>query len=161
MVAWESLAFADAELPVLPRIPLIRRWRAARAYFQACLLYRRKGFPESKNYLLHLRAKFVSLRMSSSVEALRYARKELVFLRVLGRLLGEDPACLPASVSLTAGLIGLGLPVQLVVGKCTVFLSNEFDFHAWVEMDGEPIYEPQQVQKRFITLLRIPDWKDA
>ena len=159
LVAWEALAFANPDLPALPRLPLARRWRAAAAYSRACRIYARKGFPESKRYLLRLRQQFLSLGVSSSSEALRYARKELVFLRILGRLLGEDPACLPASVSLTAGLMGLGLRAQLVVGKSTTYLSEEFDFHAWVELDGYPVYEAPQVQKRFISLLRIPDWK--
>lgn len=155
---WEALAFADVNIRKIRYVGFMRKLRAALAYARACRMYRRNGFPESKVYLLHLQQRFCFLETQSTAHALYLARRHLVLWRIIGRVMREDPACLSASVSLTAGLIALGLKARLILGKGTAYLSEQYDFHAWVEIDGTPVYEAPQVQKRFTRLLEIPNW---
>ena len=157
-VDWECLAFGKSELPPLRKVGIDRRFRSAVAYLRACFIYRRRGLPGASSYLGYLKRCFRPLRIASPEEAVRLARREMVPLRILGRFVREDILCLPASISLTAGLIALGLPAQVVVGKARHYISPNFDFHAWTEIHGVPINDVPQTQKRFFNLLKHPNW---
>lgn len=155
---WEQLAFGNRELPPLRRLGVMTTWRASLAYLQAAWIYRRHGFPSVKTHLLRLQSRFDPLDVRTPEEAARIARRQLPWLRLPGRFIGESYVCLPNSVSLTAGLIALGLQAQVVVAKPMYFLSPEFEFHAWVEVQGIAINDNPLTQRSCIVLLRCPVW---
>lgn len=157
-VDWECLAFGKSALPPLRKTGIGRKFRAAIAYLRACFIYRRHGLPGINSYFCDLQRCFRPLGIASSEEAVRRARWEMVSLRILGRFVRENYLCLPASVSLTAGLIALGLPASLVVGKARHYISPNYDFHAWTEIMGIPINEVPQAQKYFVCLCKYPNW---
>ncbi len=156
---WERLAFGEPSLPLLRRISLVRRLRSARAYLTACFIYRNDGFSKASDYLHLLSLHTPPLGASTNEEAVRQARRTMAFFRCLGRLAHEDLLCLPAATSLTAGLIALGLPAQLVVGKAEYLLNKTYDFHAWTEINGIPINDKPIVRQCYLPLLKWPDWK--
>ena len=52
------------------------------------------------------------------------------------RLLPGDTRCLTRSLVLTRLLARRGIPAQLVIGACP---APQFQAHAWVECEGEPV----------------------
>lgn len=157
-IDWECLALGKSEFPPRRNVEVARCFRSAAAYLRSRFIYSRRGFPEASSYLGRLQRCFRPMDIASTEEAVRLARREMVPLRIMGRLTLEDHLCLPVAISLTAGLIALGLPAQVVVGKARHYISPNYNFHAWTEINGISINETPQTQRGFYPLLKHPDW---
>ena len=153
---WEQLSLGRTFCDSSPRICLGNRFRMVLWYLDASMVYRRNGFAKSIELLERHRKDAVYFPYNDSVEAIRVARRALILPRILGRLIMESTLCLPGSVSLTSGLLGLGLRAELVLGKARHYLNSRFDLHAWVEVDGIPVIESPQIKYRFQELVRVP-----
>ncbi len=155
---WECLALGKSVLPCKTLVPLPRRLYAVSAYAQACRIYRSAGFPGIRGYLDRLKTDFTPLSISDPDEEYLLASRMLVTMRWAGHLLREELVCLPSSVSLTAGLIALGLPAQVVIGKPKLYQHDFYEFHAWTEVNGVAINGNPMIQEGFLNLVRYPSW---
>ena len=154
---WECLAFGSPDLPALSKMRMCMRLKAAKSYLTAVTLYRVRGLPPVRTYLKKLQSRFSPFPFKNEEEAVRLARHESVYLRaVWGRLALESAVCLPRSVSLCAGLLSLGLPAQVVLGRRYVTFVNDVDFHAWVEIFETPVNDRPKAQTWFQPVARFP-----
>lgn len=155
---WECLAFGSPDLPTLPKMGINMRLKAIKSYLTAVMLYRMHGLPPVRAYLKKLQSTFSAFSVNNEEEAIRLARRESVYLRAIwGRLVLESAVCLPRSVSLCAGLISLGLPARVVLGRRYVTFVNDVDFHAWVEVFGTPVNDRPKAQAWFQPIARFPE----
>lgn len=60
--------------------------------------------------------------------------------------------CLPRSLVLQRFLIHRGVPAELRIGVRRE--NGQIAGHAWVEVEGAPVGEPEDVEARFVPLLR-------
>lgn len=157
--SWEPLVFGSRAFDPAPRIPFVAVLRACLAYRKACLAYRRRGFAGIRAQFAELQAHYRPLPIHSDLEAERAALNCMVVLRVVGRFLGEGYLCLEESSSLAAGLIALGLPAQVVIGKPGFAINPRWPFHAWVEVGGIAINESPLAQRAYGVVLRHPVWR--
>lgn len=155
---WENLAFGKVDLPTLPSISVLRQLRAIIVYVNAGLTFRNQGSKCIRKFLCLQQSRFRSLKVENGEQIIRIAKRELVTFRVIGRLFQESYICLPASFSLSAGLISLGLPAQLVIGKPKRYLGSDYEFHAWTEICGYAINDTILTQKSFTPVARFPIW---
>ena len=158
MIEWQPIAFGHSNIVTLRSVSLNRRICSIWAYLKTGILFRIYGFSKAKDILQRLRDDFQPLDIDSLDEMVMLARQELVYMRIFGRLVGEDCLCLARSISLTAGLIALGLPAQLVLGKPVLLIDTNYEFHAWTELNDIPINDRIIVKKSNFTILKYPDW---
>ncbi|NND81264.1 MAG: lasso peptide biosynthesis B2 protein [Gammaproteobacteria bacterium] len=73
-------------------------------------------------------------------------------IRLAARLQGSSVACLPRSLVLAAMLQRRGCAARTVLGVA----KNETGIasHAWVEVNGQPVSEPEQVSQDFARVTR-------
>lgn len=155
---WECLAFGSPDLPTLPKIGMNMRLKAIKSYLTAVMLYRVHGLPPVRAYVKKLRLRFSPFPFKNEEEAIRLSRRESVYLRaVWGRLALESAVCLPRSVSLCAGLLSLGFPAQVVLGRRYVTFVNDVDFHAWVEVFRTPVNDRPKAQIWFQPIAKFPE----
>lgn len=155
---WERLAFGSPDLSALPKMGMSMRLKATKSYLKAVTLYRIRGLPPVRAYLKKLQSKFSPYSFKNEEEAARLARRESVYLRAIwGRLTLESAVCLPRSVSLCAGLLSLGIPAQVVLGRRYVTFVNDVDFHAWVEVFGTPVNDRPKAQTWFQPIAKFPE----
>lgn len=156
---WDVLLAGSSTAPPLPGVRVLRRLRGMGAYVRASWIYRRKGFGAVREYLFELQKRFISIEMPDEDLLTRMALREIGFLRVVGRSIRQDFLCLPDSVTLAAGLIAAGFPVNVMVGRTRFLVNPAYDFHAWVELAGTPLNEFPHVRRCFWLLLNVPEWK--
>jgi hypothetical protein len=158
---WVCLALGSTVvIPTVRRPSVWQRLQSLVAYVRAHVTYRHRGFGATSRYLAHLERRCRPIQTVSGEQAVLLARSEMVLMRLVGRAIGEDTsACLEASASLAAGLMQLGLPAELVVGKMLLFANPTYDFHAWVEVDGIPVNERGNVRNGCLPLFVCPTWR--
>lgn len=61
--------------------------------------------------------------------------------------------CLPRSIALRRLLRARGIPARLEIGVRKE--SGSLAAHAWVEVDGDPVGEPEAIEERFLPLLAV------
>lgn len=61
--------------------------------------------------------------------------------------------CLPQSLLLATLMRRRAIAADLCLG---VKLTEPFEAHAWLEIDGEPVNQDEDVKQRFRCLLRVP-----
>lgn len=74
--------------------------------------------------------------------------------RAIGRIADRmpfDARCLPRALLLAGSLRRRGIAADLCLGTRTV---GEFDAHAWVEIDGQPVNEPAGLDATYNCLWR-------
>jgi len=108
------------------------------------ILLRMAGLKATHRWLAgrHSLAVHHKQRQRPYAEAWRSARR----LAGLARHLPIKGTCLQRSLALVWRSHALGIPAELRIGIAT---ASGFAAHAWVEVDGEPIAEPMDVQRRF------------
>lgn len=152
----ERLALGEPNLAPLQRISAQRTAKSMLSYLKAWNTYRRGGFPAAQQYLDSLQHAFVPICLENPDDTPRHARRVTVPLRLVGRLVSENPICLASSISLAAGLIAFGFEAYVAIGKRRSL--GEFPFHAWVEVSGTPINDEPSVHNIFALVLKHPIW---
>lgn len=81
--------------------------------------------------------------------------QRLVFLvRIAARAGFTRHTCLPRSLVLQRFLVHRGLPAVLRIGVRGGGEGNQIAGHAWVEVHGKAVGEPEDVAARFMPLLK-------
>lgn len=152
----ESVAYGSSQLPDIPEIHLSSRLSSMRRYLQAVFVYRRSGFVGSRAFLESIAESVDPIVRDDDPASIRLALRQVTGLRVLGRLVGETDLCIPRTVSLTAGLIELGIPAKMVLGKAVSYSNRIYNFHSWAAIADTPIGEPETVRALYSVLAVIP-----
>ena len=99
----------------------------------------------------------LAARLGSPRKRARDAEREAAALRLAGRLWRtSDGPCLERSLALFRELGRLGASPELVCGMAQE--SGTLVGHAWVEVDGRRLLEPEANEQRFTTVMRFgPD----
>ena len=59
-------------------------------------------------------------------------------MQVALRIVAPGALCLERSIAVCAAVRSVGLPASVVVGRRNAYVGlPEYDFHAWVELNGE------------------------
>ena len=150
---WQCLGLGHGIPDSQPAVSPIARLRMIVAYARAVLVFKKFGFAGIRTELENKRRQ----EPPTDLEAILWlARRQLPLLRTVGRVLGEEMLCLSSSFSLTCGLLSIDIPAYLVIGKARHFLSEKFEFHAWVEIGDIPVFESPQIQNRFKSIIELP-----
>ena len=92
----------------------------------------------------------------STDELLYVSSRCLRLYRIIGKVFGQSEYCLERSVAFTYALNYLGIPSCLVIGKAKYYLSENFAFHAWVEINGYPANDSFGLKKQWHPVFRLP-----
>jgi hypothetical protein len=94
-------------------------------------------------------------------DAMRVARRELVFCQMLVRLLAPTAVCLIRSTAFCTYLRALGLPAFVVIGRARFDLTSQYAFHAWTELEGQVVNDHAELQSGYAEISRIPSQEQA
>lgn len=139
--------------------------RAVARYLRAHWRFRRGGLDEAAPLLQQVTGPRVR-READDPAIVFCARGAAVRLLGLGRtLVGRQP-CLQESLALTAGLRGLGFPVQVVVGYPIVEPRSGENFgvelHAWPQLGGTAIADRLVgAPLHLVEIARYPDNREV
>lgn len=114
--------------------------------------FRRQGY---KCLINHRKKK--KHRNFSKENQILYAKKLVIFYRLLGHVFGERNNCLERASTLYFSLQYLGLETSLLIGKQKSRMSNSHILHAWVEVSETPINEYYGIRKDFNIIMTIKD----
>ena len=152
----ERLAFGYEDLSPLPRVGWWRRMKAIFVYQEVVRLYRRHGFASTLNYLRELDQSTDALEDITSMDVIRLARRHILLFALLGKVLRQSNNCLAMALSLTAGLLTLGLNARTVLGKSKQPEPSSYPFHAWVEVNETPILEDDNIRNIYWVVDVLP-----
>ena len=157
----EQIAFGITKLSPLPVVPWRRKVRAFYAYWRAVRIYRKKGYPGAREYIIKLEDKFSPIETTNSEMLRRIAQKVTTPLRIWGRILKEERICLPQAVSLVAGLIALGIKAQVSIGKNKnmATVAGTRPFHAWTEVNGKEL-QFEGIGLKYSVVTKHPKWEE-
>ncbi len=153
---WEFFLYGEKLEPLAVRVTLRQRIIAVGAAAKALILLKVKGWPTSHRFLSKLSARKSSLANLAPLDSVRLARSEIVYCQLVVRLFAPNARCLQRSVPLTAYLLALGLPAQLVVGRTRFPFIWLPDFHAWTELQGLVVNDYIEDESAYTVLHRIP-----
>ena len=156
-IEYERLAYGHYALSNIPKLSPWRLASALRAYSKAIKLYRLQGYAPTVAYLENLSATVNSPSSLASIEALRLARENMLPFAILGKVLGQPNNCLAMTLSYTAAFIVLGLTAKTVIGKSMFVTHEAYTFHAWIEVNGLPVFEDESIRSHYWVLDIIPD----
>ena len=152
----ERLAFGYEDLSPLPHVGWWRRMKAILVYQEVVRLYRRHGFASTLKYLRELEQSMDEFEEATSLDVIRLARQHVLLFALLGKVLRQSNNCLAMAVSLTAGLITLGLDAKTVLGKTKQPEPRSYPFHAWVEVNETPILEDENIRNLYWVVDVLP-----
>lgn len=92
----------------------------------------------------------------SAVDFQKAASMLIPIYRIFGRFVKQSDLCLERSMALTYALISVGIPVVLVIGKAKYYISDNFSFHAWVELYGQPLNDHDGMHKQWSVIYELP-----
>jgi hypothetical protein len=90
-------------------------------------------------------------KVPSSSEALQWAHNRQKVVSLAGRLHLLSMTCLPRAITLRWMLSRHAIPAELRIGVNKA--STRMVAHAWVEVEGEAIGEPEDITERFSLML--------
>ena len=141
-----NIVSSKEKLPVLWVV--LAMWR----YKIAMYIFRKRGLKGIVSYVQQKSR--LDKKHEHSSNNLQYIRRYMTLFRFWGKLYRENWNCLAQASSLFVALYTLGFDIDLVIGKFVYCASESFDFHAWVEICGEPINDKRSVYERCIVIYR-------
>ena len=133
-------------------IPIFWILLAMVRYKKAMFIFEKEGL---KGILGYVQQKIRMSRTNiTDVKKLQSIRRYMVLFRFMGKIYHENWNCLAQACSLFVALYTLGFDIDLVIGNFIYCASQNFDFHAWVEICGEPINDKRSVYERCVVIYR-------
>ena len=142
-------------------ISLIKRIRSIFLYNKLILEYKQTGFGSAADMIkdeYRKQGRLIEKNISkfSAVDFQKAASILIPIYRLFGRFVKQSDLCLERSMALTYALISVGIPANLVIGKAKYYISDNFDFHAWVELYGQPLNDHDGMHKQWNIIHRLP-----
>lgn len=145
-----------------PCIPWHRTLRSLWGAHAILRVYDRRGEPVAFEFLRRLPCP--NRGDWCEVEALLVARHLSATVQVFLRLRYPGALCVPRSLAVCAALRRAGLPAQVVIGRRLVRggqvrfanTAQGFDFHAWVELDGQVLTDAPVSKLGYAKLVTVP-----
>lgn len=93
-----------------------------------------------------------NLEHNSAIDNMRLAEQMHESIRLAARLQVWPTACLPRSIVLVDMLETRSLNAKVCIGVSKA--GNQLASHAWVELEGDMVAEPESVQHEFTPIVR-------
>jgi hypothetical protein len=144
-------------VPPPPQISYRLRGYSLRRTFHGLRLLGAQGWGPAHRYLQDL-PPGPGWRMCAELapaQAIRLARREVLFSQLVLRLLQPNGMCLPRSFSLGMYLSAIGLPAEVIVARERSCTNPRYSFHSWAELYGEVLNDNQDVTLGFSVMQRV------
>lgn len=161
MDAYQTVIIGESRNYEIPSLDFFLRVRMYLSILSILKTYKKHGATEAFKSLSKLTKHRKWIFKNKTVEYL-FIRKAVSECQLILNLATRGKAlCLERSVAVCAGLLSLGFPVQIVIGRNTAMNSSDnFEFHAWVEWNEKPINDWLSIQTHFEEVYRIPNLGD-
>lgn len=158
---FEDFLYNSTEEKVEFKVNLMKKIKSVLLYNKLILRYKSKGFGISANMIKdECKKQGIVIKKNQckySVVDFQIAASKLIpIYRIFGKFVKQSDLCLERSMALTYALISLGIPVNLVIGKAKYYISDNYNFHAWVEIYGKPLNDHDGMYKQWNVIYRLP-----
>lgn len=135
--------------------------RALFRYIYMIRCFKSREFSEVQNMLnmsYKKKQKYIKkcTKKYDSKTLLVYSGKIINSFCFWGRIFKQSDVCLERSIALAYALVYMGIPAELVIGKSYYCITDEYSFHAWVEIDGFPLNERSDIIRQWKPVCRYP-----
>ncbi|GAC43644.1 lasso peptide biosynthesis B2 protein [Paenibacillus popilliae] len=153
---YQQLITGESKEYVVPVFRWIDKMKILAITLTALQAYKKKG----ARHLLH-RLQGISpirkIRFDNATQSLLFARNICVFAQMIINYKNPQAICLERASVICTALRSMGLPAQVIIGrKASANSASDYDFHAWVELDGSPVNDFFSNKTHFMEIERLP-----
>jgi len=145
-------------------VPPLGLWATLMIWYHTLVvIYQMKRTDSNK--LLHQLNNVSTIRTFSfkrEIDRYLFARRVVFTSSQVIQFFHKRALCLERSIAISTSLRIMGLPSQVVIGqRAAMAADEEFECHAWVELDGVPINDYVSRKYWFNELYRVPESKEG
>ena len=156
MKYYQFLMTGDDYFHNVPRVNLITKVCLIFFTLKFMSIFKKTGGNESLKCLEKIKP-ITNYNFSNKQEKYLFARKVNSFVQRWININHKQALCLERAVVICAALRYVGLPTQVVIGRRSTMMSVlDFEFHAWVELEGVPVNDKLSYKQLCMETLRVP-----
>ncbi|KYG30805.1 lasso peptide biosynthesis B2 protein [Priestia endophytica] len=156
MKYYQFLITGDNHIYDVPRINITTKVRLISLTLKFMAVFKKVGGNECLKILEKVKP-IINYNFSDKTEKYLFARKVNSFVQIWINVKHKQALCLERATVICAALRFVGLPAQVVIGRRRTMMSVlEYEFHAWVELEGVPVNDKIAYKQLCMETHRVP-----